>query len=172
MDAPLTDGTVTLAPLGPADFEAHLEGEDAEMARWLSGRRSTPAALRAHLQRCERWWAQGGPFHNFGIRVGPELAGTMDVQVGQPYLAPGQTNLAYGLYPRWRGRGLATRSVRLACVYAASLGCAEAVIRCEPANARSAAVATRAGFRFRQQRSEPDGTLLDWYLLALHQVQN
>lgn len=166
MDAPLTDGTVTLAPLGPADFEAHYAGEDADMVRWLSGRPSTPAALRAYLELCERQWAEAGPLRNFGIRV-PDLAGTMDVQVAQPYLAPGQTNLAYGLYPHWRGQGLATRAVRLACAYAASLGCTEAVIRCERPNTPSAAVALRAGFTFRQQRSEPDGTLLDWYTRTL-----
>ncbi|THV23596.1 GNAT family N-acetyltransferase [Glycomyces paridis] len=169
MEAPLTDGTVTIAPLGPGDFAAHLAGQDAELARWLAGGRSTPAQVRTYLERCALWWDRGGPFHNFGIRIGPEtvLAGTVDVQVGQSYLAPGQTNLAYGLYPPWRGKGLATRAVLLACRYARGLGCAEAVIRCEPANTRSAAVATRAGFAFGQQRSEPDGTLLDWYLRDL-----
>jgi RimJ/RimL family protein N-acetyltransferase len=169
MDAPLTDGTVTLTPLGPADFDAHLAGEDEELVRWLSGGRATPAGLRDYLARCERWWAEGGPFHNFGIRVGEDLvlAGTVDVQPGQYYLQPGQANLAYGLYPQWRGQGLATRAVILACEYATMLGCAEAVIRCEPENARSAAVAVRAGFEFRQRRSEPDGTILDWHVRDL-----
>jgi RimJ/RimL family protein N-acetyltransferase len=169
MDAPLTDGTVTLTPLGPGDFDAHLAGEDEEMVRWLSGGRATPEGLRAYLERCEQWWARGGPFHNFGIRVGEDrvLAGTVDVQIGQYYLKPGQANLAYGLYPQWRGKGLATRAVVLACEYAAGLGCAEAVIRCEPENARSAAVAIRAGFTFRQRRSEADGTVLDWHVRDL-----
>ncbi|HEX2145925.1 MAG TPA: GNAT family N-acetyltransferase [Glycomyces sp.] len=165
MDAPLSDGTVTLVPLGPADFEAHFAGEDEELVRWLSGGPTTPEGLRDYLELCQRWWTQGGPFHNFGIRVGAalDLAGTVDVQIGQYYLRAGQANLAYGLYPQWRGRGLATRAVHLACRHAALLGCAEAVIRCEPENTRSAAVATRAGFAFRQRRSEPDGTVLDWY---------
>lgn len=169
MEAPLTDGTIALAPLGPGDFAAHLAGQDEELVRWLGGVRFTPEQLRVYLERCALWWNRGGPFHNFGIRLGPDrtLTGTVDVQVGLSCLAPGQTNLAYGLYPGWRGRGLATRAVVLACEYARRLGCAEAVIRCEPANARSAAVAVRAGFAFRQQRSEPDGTLLDWYALDL-----
>jgi len=170
MDAALTDGTVTLVPLGPDDFDAHLAGEDAEIVRWLSGGPATPNGLREYLKRCERWWSDGGPLHNFGIRTGSmlTLAGTMDVQTGLAYLAPGQVNLAYGLYPQWRGRGLATRAVRLACDYAATLGCAEAVIRCEPENKASAAVAIRAGFAFSQRRSEPDGTVLDWHTRALH----
>ncbi|SDE31445.1 GNAT family N-acetyltransferase [Glycomyces harbinensis] len=170
MHEALTDGTVTLVPLGRADFDAHFAGEDEQLARWLSGGPSTPEGLRDYLERCERWWEAGGPFHNFGIRTGAmlTLAGTVDVQVGMPYLAPGQVNLAYGLYPQWRGRGLATRAVELACDYAAGLGCAEAVIRCAPENRRSAAVAERAGFTFSQRRSEPDGTVLDWHTRALH----
>jgi RimJ/RimL family protein N-acetyltransferase len=169
MDAPLTDGTVTLTPLGPGDLDAHLAGEDEELVRWLTGAPVTPASLRAHLDRCERWWAQGGPFHNFGIRIGEDhrLGGTIEVQIGQDDLKPGQANLAYGLYPQWRGKGLATRAVLLACEYAARLGCAEAVIRCEPANTRSAAVAARAGFAFLQRRSEPDGKVLDWHVRDL-----
>lgn len=167
MQPALTDGTVTLTPLGPADYDAHLAGEDAELVRWLSGGPSTPEGLRAYLELCERWWREGGPMHHFGIRVDAVLTGTMDVQTGQPYLAPAQANLAYGLYPAWRGRGLASRAVELACCYATGLGCAEAVIRCDPANRPSAAVAHRTGFTFRQRRSEPDGSLLDWYIRAL-----
>ncbi|GAA2161592.1 hypothetical protein GCM10010403_05840 [Glycomyces rutgersensis] len=169
MDEALTDGTVTLSPLGPADFADHYAGEDEELVRWLSGDPATPEGLRDYLDCCARWWRAGGPFHNFGIRVGPalELAGTVDVQTDMYYLREGQTNLAYGLYPQWRGRGLATRAVRLACAYAASIGCTEAVIRCEPENTRSAAVAARAGFTFLQCRSEPDGRVLDWHTLDL-----
>jgi RimJ/RimL family protein N-acetyltransferase len=169
MHEALTDGTVTLLPLGPGDFAAHYAGEDEELVRWLSGDPATPEGLRDYLDCCARWWCEGGPFHNFGIRVGPEfaLAGTVDVQTGQYYLREGQANLAYGLYAQWRGRGLATRAVRLACSYAAAIGCAEAVIRCEPANLRSAAVAARAGFAFLQRRSEPDGRVLDWFTLDL-----
>ncbi|GAA2124398.1 hypothetical protein GALLR39Z86_44890 [Glycomyces algeriensis] len=169
MHEALTDGTVTLLPLGPGDFEAHYAGEDEELVRWLGGDPSTPEGLRDHLERCARWWSDGGPFHHFGIRVGDDLAlaGTVEVQTGQYYLREGQANLAYGLYAQWRGRGLATRAVILACSYAAAIGCKEAVIRCEPANTRSAAVAARAGFAFLQRRSEPDGRVLDWYTLDL-----
>lgn len=169
MHEALTDGTVTLLPLGPADFEAHYAGEDEELVRWLSGDPATPEGLRDYLDHCARWWRQGGPFHNFGIRVGEalHLAGTVDVQTGQYYLRPGQANLAYGLYPQWRGLGLATRAVRLACAYAARIDCTELIIRCEPENTRSAAVAARAGFVFLQRRSEPDGRVLDWHILRL-----
>ncbi|GAA3190879.1 GNAT family N-acetyltransferase [Nonomuraea roseoviolacea] len=142
------DGDVALSPLTMDDAEAHLAGEDAELVRYLNGGPGTPATVGAHLRRCEEQWRAGGPVHAFGVRVGtpPVLAGTVEVQFDQPYLPAGQVNLAYGLYPRWRGRGIATRAVELACLHAASAGATLAVIRVEPENAASAAVAVRAGF--------------------------
>lgn len=165
----LDDGVVSLTPFGPDDLEAHLAGEDEEIVRWLSGEPSDRAGLLAYLRGCERAWVEGGPMHNFGIRCGAEtvLAGTMDVQFDQPYLPPGQVNLSYGLYPAWRGRGLATRAVALACDYAAELGAEAAVIRCESANRRSAAVAARAGFEPLGGRVSEEGDRLDWYRRAL-----
>ncbi|WP_026931353.1 GNAT family N-acetyltransferase [Glycomyces tenuis] len=165
----LDDGTVSLTPLGPDDLEAHLAGEDEELVRWLSGGPADRDGLLDYLRACERMWIEGGPMHNFGVRCGPEavLAGTMDVQFDQPYLPPGEVNLSYGLYPAWRGRGVATRAVVLACDYATALGAEAAVIRCEAANRRSAAVAERAGFEPLEPRLAEDGDLLDWYRRAL-----
>lgn len=39
--------------------------------------------------------------------------GMVGIQSGMAYLAVGQVNITYGRYPPWRGRGLATRAVRL-----------------------------------------------------------
>ncbi|MFG2123597.1 GNAT family N-acetyltransferase [Streptomyces sp. NPDC048710] len=47
-------------------------------------------------------------------------------------------NVAYGLSPSWRGRGLATRAVPLACRYAAGEGGVKAMIQVEPENPASA----------------------------------
>ncbi|MEU8476120.1 GNAT family protein [Streptomyces hygroscopicus] len=49
----------------------------------------------------------------FGIRVGTDgtLAGTIGLRFAAEGSAPGQVNVAYGLYPSWWGRGLATRAV-------------------------------------------------------------
>lgn len=163
----LSDGDISLSPLGPEDFEAHLAGEDAELIKWLSGGPATAEGLRDYLGRCEQWWAACGPFHNFGIRVGSVLAGTADVQTDQSYLVAGQENLSYGLYPEHRGRGIAVRAVKLACRYAAGLGLSEAIIRCEPENRRSAGVAERAGFAYLERRTSADKTVLDWYTTDL-----
>lgn len=83
-------------------------------------------------------------------------------------MAPGQVNVAYGLYPSWRGRGLATRAVLLVSRYAASEGGEEAVIQVEPENPGSAAVARRAGFTpGGRQKHAKDGTRFDWYVRDL-----
>ncbi|GAB3371121.1 GNAT family protein [Amycolatopsis echigonensis] len=58
--------------------------------------------------------------------------------------------MAYGRYPRWRGRGFATR----------------AVIKVEPEDASSSAVARRTRFTLSGQLSE-DGAVFDRYFLDL-----
>lgn len=73
-------------------------------------------------------------------------------------------NVAYRLYPSWRGRGLATRAVLLASRYAATEGAHEVVIQVDPENPASAAVARRAGFTPAKQPHSNDATRLDRYI--------
>ncbi|MGW2334450.1 GNAT family N-acetyltransferase [Streptomyces sp. NPDC001685] len=113
------------------------------------GRRRLPAGLRCPCGRRRT------------------LAGTIDLRFAAEGLTPGQVNVAYGLYPAWRGRGLATRAVLLVCGYAAAAGARAAVIQVEPGNAASVAVARRAGFAPGGQRFADDGTLFDRYVREL-----
>lgn len=165
----LSDGIITLSPLRLDDVEAHLAGEDEPLVRWLSGGPGTREGVEAYIRHCREQWDTAGPLRAFGIRVGADetLAGTIDLRFAAEGLAPGQVNVAYGLYPFWRGRGLATRAVRLVSRYAASEGGQEAVIRVEPENAASAAVAQRAGFTPGKHTHGEDGTALDWYIRSL-----
>lgn len=144
----LSDGTITLTPLRADDAEAHLAGEDESLVRWLNGGPGTREGVAAYLRHCREQWDTGGPLRAFGIRVDAArtLAGTVDLRFAADELGPGQVNVAYGLYPSWRGRGLATRAVLLASRYAAAEGGQEAVIQVDPENPASAAVARRAGF--------------------------
>lgn len=170
MPCSLADGVVTLRPLGLADVPAHLAGEDEELVRWLNGGPGTAERAAAYVRRCMASWAAGGPTFTFGIRVGADdlLVGTIDVQLEHVELVPGQANLAYGLYAHARGHGYATRAVLLACAFAAARpGITEAVIRVDPRNPASAAVAVRAGFRYRGRRIEAREGALDRYLRAL-----
>ena len=83
----------------------------------------------------------------------------------QADLRPGQVNLSYGLYPSFRGRGLATRAVRLMVGWLRDRDDVDQiVIRADPANPSSAAVARRCGFVYRR-RTDDDHGRLDWYTL-------
>ncbi|MFB7290229.1 GNAT family N-acetyltransferase [Actinacidiphila glaucinigra] len=165
----LSDGIIALSPLRLDDAQAHLAGEDEPLVRWLSGGRGTREGVEAYIRYCREQWESAGPLRAFGIRAGADetLAGTIDLRFAAEGLDPGQVNVAYGLYPSWRGRGLATRAVLLASRYAAREGGKEAVIRVEPANAASAAVARRAGFRPGKHTHGEDGTRLDCYVRDL-----
>lgn len=55
--------------------------------------------------------------------------------------------MIYGIAPRWRGRGLATRAVRLAAQWALSLPCVTtAELRIDQGMSASQHVAVNAGF--------------------------
>ncbi|MFD8079294.1 GNAT family N-acetyltransferase [Streptomyces sp. NPDC059718] len=166
----MSDGIITLSPLRLDDAEAHLAGEDEPLVRWLSGGPGTREGVVAYIRHCRQQWDTAGPLRAFGVRAGADetLAGTIDLRFAAEGLSPGQVNVAYGLYPSWRGRGLATRAVLLVSRYAANEGGKEAVIRVEPENAASAAVAQRAGFTPGKHTHSVDGTRLDWYIRDLH----
>ncbi|MEU5840198.1 GNAT family N-acetyltransferase [Streptomyces diacarni] len=165
----MSDGMITLSPLRLDDAEAHLAGEDEQLVRWLSGGPGTREGVEAYIRHCQEQWDTSGPLRAFGIRVGIDetLAGTIDLRFTAEGLSLGQVNVAYGLYPSWRGRGLATRAVLLVSRYAASEGGKEAVIRVDPENAASASVARRAGFTPGRRTHGEDGTRLDWYIRDL-----
>ena len=55
--------------------------------------------------------------------------------------------MSYAIWPTYRGRGYASRAVELLCNYLASeTDAAAAIIRVDPKNTRSVAVAVRSGF--------------------------
>jgi RimJ/RimL family protein N-acetyltransferase len=146
----LTDGVVVLSALTVEDAPALVAGEDDELVRRLVGGRSTLATAERYIGACAADWRRRGPTLSWGIRaeVGGELAGTVDVALRFPELGPGAANVAYGVFPRWRGRGFATRTVALVCEYLAAEGSASsAVLRIDRDNTASLRVAERCGFR-------------------------
>ncbi|MFJ4700168.1 Protein N-acetyltransferase, RimJ/RimL family [Streptomyces sp. TverLS-915] len=138
--------------------------------RRLNGGPGTRQGVEAYFRHTREHWDTAGPLRAFGIRTGPDevLGGTIDLRFKGEGLAPGQVNLACGPYPSWRGRGLATRAVLLACRYAASEGGAEAVIQVEPERRASAAVAQRAGFTPGEPAHSSEDTRFDRYIRDLH----
>ncbi|MFF3224535.1 GNAT family N-acetyltransferase [Nocardia suismassiliense] len=162
----ISDGVIALRPITVADAEAHLAGEDDELARWLNGGRGTLETVVRHFDRCVRRWQDNAAGRTFAVLdvASGTLVGTVDVHTRQPYLIDRQANLAYGIYPDWRKLGYATRAVELACRFLAESGLAdEAVIRVDPENHASAAVARRAGFEYSHTSEDDDGPV-DCYL--------
>ncbi len=159
----LTDGVILLRPLTPADAEAHLAGEDDAMARWLSGGRSTLAAVRAAIERWDNDWRTRGPVRAFGVfDVASEtLVGFAEARLAAPYLEPGQVNISYGVFAAWRGRGLAGRALELVAGYVrGATDARELVLLIAPENAASIRVAEKAGFSPRGEVERPEGKLL------------
>jgi RimJ/RimL family protein N-acetyltransferase len=77
--------------------------------------------------------------------------------------ADNRANLAFGLYPPWRGHGLATRAVLLAvCFLVRHPQIEEALIRVDPRNSASAAVARRAHFRHIGKVNKSDN--YEWFV--------
>ncbi|WP_426995929.1 GNAT family N-acetyltransferase [Pseudarthrobacter sp. N5] len=154
------DGNIWLRPLEPGDAAAHYGGEDSQLVRWYAG---SPAPSLVHVSsyigRVSQSWADGGPKFAFAIciRGGADLCGTLDVDLESAGAGPGHANVAYGLYPPWRG--LATAAVVLVMPFLGQFPqLHEAVIRVHPDNPASACVARRSGFTVLEAGPE-DGLL-------------
>lgn len=111
-------------------------------------------------------WRPHGPALTFAIRAGRPV-GTLELRPATTGFADGDADLAFVLHPDARGRGFATRAVRLACDHARTEGARRAVILVPAGHTEAAAVARRAGFARRGQISHADGTLSDWHVREL-----
>lgn len=145
----LTDSRILLRPLTDADAPEHLAGEDEEQVRWLSGQPATIERVRAWISANERDWRTDGPKRNFGIidLATGALVGNIEAQLALAELKAGEVNIAYATFPSWRGRGIATRAVRLITEWLVTIPTVyTAVIRVHPDNAASVGAARAAGF--------------------------
>ncbi|MFE7029789.1 GNAT family N-acetyltransferase [Streptomyces sp. NPDC057621] len=120
--------------------------DDPEIARWTPvASPFDPTAAQIYLAEAQEARAQGRKV---------QLAITTDggLPRGEVLLFPSKADerdaeIAYGVGAAHRGRGLASRAVRLLSAYALGRTGARRVVLCiEEANAASAAVAQRAGF--------------------------
>ncbi|MFE3445982.1 GNAT family N-acetyltransferase [Nocardia sp. NPDC059180] len=166
----ISDGAIGLRQITVADAQAHLAGEDAESARWRDAGAGTIHTVTTHFRHCVAQWETNGSSKTFAVVTAEDgvLVGTLDIQIAQDYLAVGQANVAYGIYPQFRRRGLAARAVVLACRYIAAHDLAdEAVLRIDPANKASVAVAHRVGFAYHHTTNDSDEGTLDWFIQAV-----
>jgi RimJ/RimL family protein N-acetyltransferase len=141
----LTDGVVVLDAFTLDDVAAHVAGEDEEQARrfgWHPAR-STEETARAAILRWQEEWRVDGRTRAFAVRSEGELVGGCELRLCDHGIA----EMSYWVFPLHRGRGLASRAVRLACAYAFSeLGIARMELYAQPDNHASRGVARSAGF--------------------------
>ncbi len=155
----LTDNVILLRPLTSQDGPAHLAGEDDEIATWLSGGPSTAATVRRYIAQSLEEWQKNGPRRAFGIFdcTTGSLAGSVEANLSLAPLDSGQVNVSYGVFARWRGKGIALRALRLICEYLkTSTDACQIVLRIAPANGASIRVAEKAGFKFIGLSQETD----------------
>jgi RimJ/RimL family protein N-acetyltransferase len=125
---PVTDGVVTIRPFVVGDRDALLAGRDAEAVRWL-GQGSEAPSPSACIE------AQGN------------LVGWIDADVDQPWLEPGEVNVGYGVFPEFRQRRIAFRSLQLFVHHLAWRTDVRVVtVLIDDGNAASLRVVGRAGF--------------------------
>jgi aromatic-L-amino-acid decarboxylase len=124
----LTDGVVTIRPPRPGDATVLVAGRDDESRRWLGEGVPDPTPMAC-------------------VVVDDEVVGWVDYDHPRAWLPADGVNIGYGLFPGVRGRGLATRAVRLLLRRLADEAeFALASVLIDPDNGPSLAVARRVGF--------------------------
>jgi RimJ/RimL family protein N-acetyltransferase len=122
----------------------HAKHPDMEQTYWLPGRPAvTDEAAEQLVEDLLRGWDGDGP-HGAGLFVRRG-----DVIVGVVLLRndPEEIELAYGVAPTFRSRGIATRACRLVVKWLDGLGeRRDLFIRTSPENDASAGVADNLGF--------------------------
>ncbi|HEY7257698.1 MAG TPA: GNAT family protein [Gaiellales bacterium] len=141
-DLSVSDGVVTLRPVASQDLAAvRRVFADPEWCRWFGSGHSA----EEHLARARADWCDGAAAWFAICDVdSDDYLGEVAVRVDQR----GRANVEYWLIPEGRGRGRATRAVRLVSIWAfRQLTVARLQLWTEPANTASQAVAERSGYQ-------------------------
>lgn len=174
-DPPLSDGTVLLRPWTERDVPEIVEScRDEEIARWLDQvpQPYTVSDGREYVAMTRQGWKDGS-LSAFAI-VEPatdEVLGS----IGVHWIDPGQHvgEIGYWVRREARGRGVATRALRLASGWAIGTCRLERLqLRADERNVVSQRVAERAGFRregvLRSSRYNPRlGRRVDFVVYSL-----
>jgi len=163
MTAEWSDSVVTLRPLRSENAVDHLAGEDDEIAKWLTGGRSTMGTVQAYIRSCEENWRSDGPRRAFGIFdcATNRLIGSIEANLALPLLEPTQANVSFGVFPAWRGNGIALRALHLMGAYLKTVnGVRQMVLRISCQNAASLRVGEKSGFQYLGIFAEPEGRMV------------
>jgi RimJ/RimL family protein N-acetyltransferase len=149
-DPPLSDGVVVLRPWSDADVAAVAEAcRDPEIARWIDDIPApyTRADARAYVAACRRGWKDGSLW---AFAVTDAATGTVLGSCGIAWQDPahGVAEIGYWVRAGDRGRGVATRAVRLASAWVFEEGGVQRLqLRADAHNTASQKVAENAGFQ-------------------------
>lgn len=160
-DRVLSDGVVTLRPIGPGDAAAYFARQDAEVVdRFEWDGPASRESLDAAIAKWVDAWDRGLDERNFAITLPHELELVGDCEVE---LRPeGCVNVMYVVFAPWRRRGIATRSVKLLMSYAdREFPGRQLLFRIHPDNHASLAVARRAGCASNGTESSRTGRVLE-----------
>lgn len=153
-DPPLSDGVVTLRlPEVERDAQTAIAiSEDPEIQRWILGGRPARTDPQKVIEgQLERWRNRTDAIFSIDAVGHEQRVGMLRVLFGlvDPF---GFAELGYALLPEGRGRGYATRAVRLAADWVFDeLGVGRLQARTSLRNTASERVLERAGF-------QPEGT--------------
>lgn len=141
----LSDGRMVLDAFTLADAEARLAGEDAEMRRRFDAR--APATLEQTREAIRRWMAAGesdGPMRAYALRdQHGQLMGGCEARSTSEEVV----EVSYWVFASFRGRGLASRALRLLCGGIDDAGGARRIeAHIDADNLASRRAAKRAGF--------------------------
>jgi RimJ/RimL family protein N-acetyltransferase len=156
---------VQVRPLGPADVADYLAlNQEPDVAGSHFGDPVTADSARQRCWHAEYRWLSG---ELADCVIAESSTGAFAGTVQLVYREPGTRTgmLGYALLPAFRGRGFATRAVRLVADWADTIGLARLIAGTTPDNAGSRAVLLRAGFEFealcKAALPARDGTWLD-----------
>ena len=156
----VADDLVLEAP-DVADADDWSDAQDNECARWFGWPcRPGVERCRAHLERVAND-AKPGSF-TWAIRVPAGFAGGIDLKLHEDHWI-----VSYFVHPTHRGRGIATRALRLVCGWAFDgLDLDVVSTRVRAGNAASLRVLAKVGFRPTGKETGDDGHVEVFHELA------
>jgi RimJ/RimL family protein N-acetyltransferase len=163
----LTDGVVTLRPLGPGDlaFMTAMRSLPEVVATSVPPVAPTPEQLRSRCERAEGHWLAGTRADLVVVDTASgEPAGELGLFYTEPIIKEGM--IGYSMMPAYRGRGFMTRAAELIALWVfAETDIARLVAGTAEDNSGSQRVLQKAGFkreaRMRERLPGPDGFRVD-----------
>jgi [ribosomal protein S5]-alanine N-acetyltransferase len=135
----LEDDTILLRPLAETDVPAIVEAcSDPEIPRWTS-------VPEPYTEADARAWVASA--HEAAFAIADRETGELLGAIGLEDVGEGRGQVGYWVKRGARGRGVASRALRLLSAWALEAAYERVQLVAEPANRASQRVAEKAGFR-------------------------